>query len=117
MAIDFQNFEDFDYEPGPVEGVDVARIPFDAADVRILRFAPGIGVPAHKHSKNALHIVLKGSLAGPDDQLLESGVVYACGGWEYGPWALPPELTEDEATYLLVIQPLETTVEYRAAED
>jgi hypothetical protein len=109
MPVRVTDLETLDFQPGGLHGVDTARLPFEACEIKVVRYQPGAIIPRHRHSAETLKIVLKGRLERPGDVPIESMNAYECGGYEYGPWPQPEEA--EESTYVLLIQPNGTRVE------
>jgi hypothetical protein len=109
MPVSVIDLEKLDFQPGGLHGVETATLPFEACEVKVVRYPPGAVIPRHRHSAETLKIVLKGAIQRPDDVPIGPMVAYVCGGYEYGPWPQPSD--EEEATYVLLIQPNGTQVE------
>jgi anti-sigma factor ChrR (cupin superfamily) len=89
-ALDYVDHTDVDAE--------VSDLDFDGCEARIVSYPAGSKIPRHKHSGQTLTVVLSGRTEGPDGKELVPGMLYKCGGIEYGPWAVL------EDTRLLLLQ-------------
>src|ERR1700748_2653402 len=108
MPVNLFDLENLDFQPGGLHGVESAPLPFEACEVKVLRYLPGVTIPRHRHSDETLKVVLKGRLERPGEDPIEPMLAYECGGIEYGPW---PKPEDSETTYVLLIQPNGTEVE------
>ncbi len=95
-------FEDLTFEQGDIEGVQTALLEFEPCETKVVFYKAGTNVPRHNHSGQTLTVVLKGRCEGPDGKDLTAGILYKCGGVQYGPWLVY------EDTYFLIIQKLGT---------
>ena len=75
--------------------VEVATIDVGAFEARISRWPAGSQVPRHAHSTEIITVLLRGKARSSGRQEMRPGILYDCGGFEYGPW-----FVEERATFL-----------------
>ncbi|HXU29887.1 MAG TPA: hypothetical protein VN851_04845 [Thermoanaerobaculia bacterium] len=88
--------------------ITIADLVAEPFEVKILFYKKGTLVPAHTHSTDTLHIVLKGKIRVESPtgrgkpRIFEALGDYRCGGWEYRGRALAD-------THIMIIQEPGTT--------
>lgn len=87
--------------------IRVANLVSEPFEVKVLSYKKGAEIPAHTHSTETVHIVLKGRVqveakTGRKPTIITAGGDYKCGGWEYRGKALAD-------TLILLIQQRGTT--------
>ena len=92
------SLENLKWEDGDIPGVKKAKVEFNACEAIIVFYPKGTNVPKHGHSGETMTIVLKGKCEGPQGTTLTPGLLYKCGGVQYGPWLVY------EDTYFLIVQ-------------
>ena len=75
-----------------------ASIDFNACEAVVVFYPKGTDVPRHGHSGETMTIVLEGVCEAFNNSKLTPGILYKCGGVQYGPW----KVYED--TYFIVVQ-------------
>ena len=78
------------------KGLDSSYVNFQGCEAKVIRYAAHQKIPAHRHTKPTMKVILKGRIEFADG-VVTTGMLYKCGGWEY-----QGEATEE--THVLLLQ-------------